>query len=101
MSLRKLFALASSNASRTPSVIQRGKANIFRDDRESRSEISIMSYNVLCDKFCTTSRFPSIAPEFLTQGHRFSCFQKEIIDFGAPDILCLQESNLVEYVTML
>lgn len=84
---RAVFVHGSTSTGR---VLQRG------EKKTSPNTLTLMSYNILCDLFCTPSRFPQVPTKFLEPNHRFRCFQNEINSFDA-DIVCLQEAALVEW----
>ena len=95
MTRQRLLSCCSSQTHNTKKVscgglIQRG------DERGPGTNLTLMSYNILTDKFCNSVTFPEIEPVFLSQESRFHALQKEIQGF-ACDIVCFQESKMVAW----
>lgn len=54
------------------------------------TQISVASWNILCEKFATPQRLPHVPPQFLDYDYRWPRIQDELRNFGA-DVICLQE----------
>jgi len=81
--------LSSCSLNKVPSVLPRGHSLQPKKD----DEISVVSYNVLCEKFATSSQFSHVPPSFLEFDYRWHILQKELAEFES-DIICLQESTI-------
>ena len=57
------------------------------------TQFSVVSYNILCDRFATPRRLPHVYPQFLCWEHRWPRLRNELAAFDA-DIICLQEVTL-------
>ena len=69
------------------------------DEKGPGTHLTLMSYNILTDKFCNSATFPQVDPTFLTQESRFRALRREIQGF-ACDIVCFQESKMVDWTVL-
>lgn len=53
-------------------------------------ELSLVSYNILCDRYANPRRLPHVYAEFLDPDYRWRRLQSELAAFGA-DLIALQE----------
>lgn len=73
-----------------PKILSRSRTAGLSSDEQS---FSVVSYNVLCDRFATPRRYPHVHPQFLQWEWRWPRLRHELAAFGA-DIVCLQEVTL-------
>jgi CCR4-NOT transcription complex subunit 6 len=57
------------------------------------SELSLVSYNILCQKYATGRRFPHVFAQYLDPKYRWERLQAELAAFGA-DLVALQEVTI-------
>src|SRR5690242_2732002 len=60
-------------------------------------DLSIVSYNILCSKYCKDLQFPYCNPKDLYWENRRDRILGELLSYGA-DILCLQEVDRYDYL---
>jgi mRNA deadenylase 3'-5' endonuclease subunit Ccr4 len=80
--------LVSSSKSLAVKVIPRGTKLGGK-----QNQVSIVSYNVLCDKFSTSQKLPNVAAPFLSFDYRWQLLARELSEFDA-DIICIQEAPI-------
>lgn len=76
--------------------VQRIKPRVLSRNRlltSKQNDFSIVSYNVLCDRFATGRRLPHVYHGYLDWDYRWSRLKFELSGFDA-DIICLQEVTL-------
>ncbi|KAI3433865.1 hypothetical protein D9Q98_003668 [Chlorella vulgaris] len=56
-------------------------------------EISLVSYNVLCQRYANSRRFPHVYAQYLEASYRLERIKQELAAFGA-DIIALQEVTI-------
>lgn len=66
------------------------------DDIPAAETLSVLSYNVLCDKYCTTAQYGYTPSEVLSWDYRKNIILNEVRDHDA-DIICLQEVDMESY----
>jgi CCR4-NOT transcription complex subunit 6 len=66
------------------------------DDTSASETFSVLSYNVLCDKYCTTAQYGYTPSEVLSWDYRKKVILDEVKDHDA-DIVCLQEVDMESY----
>lgn len=66
------------------------------DDSPAAETLTVLSYNVLCDKYCTTALYGYTPSEVLSWDYRKDVILNEVRDHDA-DILCLQEVDTESY----
>jgi len=81
--------VVSSSTSVAVKVIPRGK----KLGNGIPNQLSIVSYNVLCDRFSTSSKLPHVASQFLSFDYRWQHLARELAEFDS-DIICLQEAPI-------
>ena len=54
-------------------------------------EVSLVSYNVLCQRYATTRRLPHVLGRYLDPEYRQALLRAELAAFGAVDLVALQE----------
>jgi CCR4-NOT transcription complex subunit 6 len=81
--------VVSSSTSVAVKVIPRGN----KLGNSIPKQLSIVSYNVLCDRFSTSSKLPHVASQFLSFDYRWQHLARELAEFDS-DIICLQEAPL-------
>ena len=66
-------------------------------DNTSASEtISVVSYNILCDKYATSAQYGYIPSKVFAWDYRSNLILQEIQDHDA-DFVCLQEVDMESY----
>lgn len=88
VALKGIVTSASTHLDTIPRLLPKGT---FRSTRPN--EVSIVSYNALCQRFATPSRFQHVPPAYLSRAHRWPLLQRELSELDA-DIVCLQESPI-------
>ncbi|KAL8963745.1 MAG: hypothetical protein Q9193_000023 [Seirophora villosa] len=66
------------------------------DEASSPDTLSVLSYNILCDKYATTSQYGYTPPQVLSWSYRKDILLDEIRGLNA-DIVCLQEVDQERY----
>lgn len=85
---------ATGTVAANVTVIPRGQGlRSSRAQTKDCTTVSIVSYNVLCDKFATPQRLPHVFPQFLNYEHRWASLKRELSEFEA-DVVCLQEITI-------
>ena len=64
--------------------------NVVLDSSHTAEDLSVMSYNILCDKYATTAQYGYTAPHDLSWDNRKFRILEEVRSHDA-DIVCLQE----------
>jgi mRNA deadenylase 3'-5' endonuclease subunit Ccr4 len=58
--------------------------------KSSHGQISVVSYNLLTQRFCTSQHLPHTFPFYLEWSYRWPLLKEELRNFGS-DIIALQE----------
>lgn len=92
--------LRRRRAQRSPHHHQRHSVRLLPRGRPLPSkpgELSLVSYNILCERYATGRRFPYVFAQYLDPDYRWARLQAELEAFGA-DLIALQEVTVDRWV---
>ena len=91
------YALLRRTGGRLPvRVIPRGKPLVAGPGPAGGApqQLSIVSWNLLSQRFSTPQRLSDVYPQYLDWEHRWPLLQRELAGFGAVDVVCVQEVSV-------
>ncbi|EFN59287.1 hypothetical protein CHLNCDRAFT_137627 [Chlorella variabilis] len=94
--------LRRRRAQRSPHHHQRHSVRLLPRGRPLPSkpgELSLVSYNILCERYATGRRFPYVFAQYLDPDYRWARLQAELEAFGA-DLIALQEVTVDRWMEL-
>ena len=86
------YALLRRTGGRLPvRVVPRGKPLVTEPRPRS---LSIVSWNLLSQRWSTPQRLRDVYPQYLEWEHRWPLLQRELAGFGPVDVVCVQEVSV-------